>query len=304
MNHYRADLQGRMYLEKVTSIPELKSCLTQLKEKLPRSFYFVEHLKVLLEYKFNDFDIYKVKARCGETDTTVLFSVCEDTNESLGKYAVFYEEKDAELVINALADTVDWSKRNFLHSFPHYQRPLLQRVLSVTGASIEHDTKCFVFALHDVKRLPVMQSNKESEVKKINPDLAHVINANWKFRSRTSENRIRDELENGIGYGAFVDGKMVSWAVVSRYGPISHLHTLPEARGRGYAGMVVSKLSRDLYDLSITPFADVEIDNQAAIKLFEKLGFEIQWKSSWLLLAPSGVQGDDKVWKSGKFTLC
>ena len=72
-------------------------------------------------------------------------------------------------------------------------------------------------------------------------------------------------------------GTIVSGAMTSAESPtaamIGSVYTLPEARGRGYAGAVVSALCADLLRLALRPYLFYLIDNIAAEKVYKAIGF-------------------------------
>ncbi len=86
------------------------------------------------------------------------------------------------------------------------------------------------------------------------------------------------ELSNYIG--CFDDSQLVAMAGY-RFNPspfieISAVCTHPNHLGKGYAYQLMSELIRRILSKSAIPFLHVRNDNIAAIKLYQKLGFEIR----------------------------
>jgi ribosomal protein S18 acetylase RimI-like enzyme len=96
-------------------------------------------------------------------------------------------------------------------------------------------------------------------------DLAHP----GPFRRRT--------MELGTYIGIRDRGRLVAMAGermrVGNHREISAVCTHPEASGRGYARMLVSRIIDAMLRAELTPFLHVEADNERAIALYRTLGF-------------------------------
>ena len=88
------------------------------------------------------------------------------------------------------------------------------------------------------------------------------------FRDRT--------IELGVFYGIFEGDRLLAMAGqrmrVPGYVEVSAVCTHPDARGRGYAGTLMSEVMRDIVAAGATPFLHAFADNPA-IGLYQKLGF-------------------------------
>lgn len=88
------------------------------------------------------------------------------------------------------------------------------------------------------------------------------------FRQRT--------VELGNFYGVFEHDRLLAMAGQRMRMPgfveVSAVCTHPEARGRGYAGILMSEVVRDIVAEGATPFLHAFRDNPA-VQLYEKLGF-------------------------------
>lgn len=88
------------------------------------------------------------------------------------------------------------------------------------------------------------------------------------FRERT--------IELGNFYGIFEGARLLAMAGqrmrVPGFVEVSAVCTLPDARGRGYAGALMSRVMRDIVDEGFTPFLHAFADNPA-VSLYVKLGF-------------------------------
>lgn len=88
------------------------------------------------------------------------------------------------------------------------------------------------------------------------------------FRERT--------IELGNFYGIFESDRLLAMAGqrmrVPGFVEVSAVCTHPDARGRGYAGILMSEVIRDVIAEGATPFLHAFADNPA-VRLYERLGF-------------------------------
>lgn len=111
------------------------------------------------------------------------------------------------------------------------------------------------------------------------------------FRPRT--------LELGTFYGIFDDGRLVSMAGKRMHLPgyveVSGVCTYPEARGRGYARLLMSLVIDEIEQAGDTAFLHVLTENPA-VRLYESLGFQIRETLHFAALrsqnAPPQTAGD------------
>jgi predicted GNAT family acetyltransferase len=89
------------------------------------------------------------------------------------------------------------------------------------------------------------------------------------FRERT--------IELGGFFGIFEDQRLLAMAGqrmrVPGFVEVSAVCTHPDARGRGYAGIVMRNVMRDIWEAGQTAFLHVLSDNMSAIRVYEDLGF-------------------------------
>ena len=154
---------------------------------------------------------------------------------------------------------------------------------------------------------------------------AHTINKHWKYggSQRTLDYISRNINENcpGGSVGIFVKnpelrtespamnganpaqedipnagcvekqcrGQLVAWGLVTTYGGIGMVQTLPQFRRRGLAQVVVSILSQALRSLSLPVFCCIEDDNAVSVRCFQKAGFELEPDSrlQWIHYFPA-----------------
>lgn len=92
------------------------------------------------------------------------------------------------------------------------------------------------------------------------------------FRLRT--------LELGNFFGIFDAGRLMAMAGKRMHLPghveVSAVCTHPEARGRGYAGMLMSRVIAEIVQSGRVPFLHTFADNHGAIRLYQSLGFTVR----------------------------
>ena len=87
------------------------------------------------------------------------------------------------------------------------------------------------------------------------------------------------QLEQGVFYGFFEDGELVSAAgthvVAPQYGAaaVGNVYTRPQYRGKGLAQQVTSAVCAHLLAQNLDVVLNVEQSNAAAIHIYKKLGF-------------------------------
>ena len=92
------------------------------------------------------------------------------------------------------------------------------------------------------------------------------------FRERTHE--------LGAFFGIFEGDHLVAMAGqrlhLPHYVEVSAVCTHPEARGRGYARMLIQAVLREIHQGGKTPFLHVLADNHSAIRVYQTLGFTLR----------------------------
>jgi len=87
-------------------------------------------------------------------------------------------------------------------------------------------------------------------------------------------------IEFGNYEGIFSDGELIAMAGQRTqprpYIEVSAVCTHPDHHGKGYAGKLITSQLRQITAQSCTPFLHVRSDNDTAIKLYQKLGFDIR----------------------------
>ena len=84
---------------------------------------------------------------------------------------------------------------------------------------------------------------------------------------------VRDRIEKGWMFGAFVDGKLAGFIGMHTEGGLGMLEVLPEYRGRGIGRALETYAVNISLEQGYTPFGQVVEDNLVSVKLQESLGF-------------------------------
>jgi GNAT superfamily N-acetyltransferase len=102
-------------------------------------------------------------------------------------------------------------------------------------------------------------------------DLAHLTQPG-PFQKRTSE--------LGLFLGAFEGTRLIAMAGQRMHFPdyieVSAVCTHPDARGRGLARILISKIVQDILDRGKTPILHAFANNYSAIRVYESLGFVLR----------------------------
>lgn len=104
------------------------------------------------------------------------------------------------------------------------------------------------------------------------------------------------ELGTYLGVRSADDGRLLAMAG-QRFRPPGHIEisavcTDPEARGQGLARLLVARLVEEISDGGDVPMLHVAAHNTGAIRLYEAMGFVMNWEGEYrALVAPDGTTG-------------
>lgn len=100
-----------------------------------------------------------------------------------------------------------------------------------------------------------------------------------------NEAYLRERLESGAMFGAFAEGSLAGFIGTHAEGSMGMLEVLPRYRRHGVALTLETFLMNCLLDCGRVPFAQIVTDNEASLKLQQKLGFSFSDKTlSWLMM--------------------
>jgi len=105
-----------------------------------------------------------------------------------------------------------------------------------------------------------------------------------------SEERAREILVKRRYYGCFNEDVLVSYACSYFKTPevwvIGDVFTHPDHRGRGYAKIVTSAITRDAVSSGAKALLHVRSDNKPALKVYRRLGYKEVREQYWLIYTP------------------
>jgi GNAT superfamily N-acetyltransferase len=168
--------------------------------------------------------------------------------------------------------------------------PILRRALKTTTAYLacrpHHlDALSRYYSLHKVEVMHRMVlrpggfTGVDGPVKRLGP--GHIPRLQDLYRSYGDVAFAPYQLEQGIFYGVEREDRLVATAgthLVSRtyrLGIVGNVLTLPEYRGMGYATMCTGAVVEELLSQSLDVVLNVGQSNEAASKLYHRLGFDV-----------------------------
>ncbi len=118
----------------------------------------------------------------------------------------------------------------------------------------------------------------------VTPSQAPLIASLWDDEDRTDY--IRERLQRGPSVGVWDGDKLVGWygthVVTDRSVSMGFLHVLEPYRGRGYAKMLTTALSRIILEGGRVPSCLVEVDNAASLAVHHAVGFQRYCRQGWV----------------------
>ena len=149
----------------------------------------------------------------------------------------------------------------------------------------------------ELKYFYTMEVN-ESNFKPFKPELARRLGIGdlsqflkiKEVQGRPVSTDVANELLSKLRYyGVFVDSELVSFACAYLRTPeiwvVGDVFTHPDYRGRGFGKVVASAITRDAVLSGAKSILHVEVGNEVAIRLYEKLGYVIKRKYPWIFVS-------------------
>ena len=123
------------------------------------------------------------------------------------------------------------------------------------------------------------------EISSLDESHISLVNKTWKFGE--GEHSV-EFIKNMIRYLPTccvldTDGQPVAWILTYNYCALGMLYTQPEHRGKGYAKILISAISKKLHTQGYPVFCFIEEENQHSFRIFNSLGFteEPSYRAAW-----------------------
>ena len=149
------------------------------------------------------------------------------------------------------------------------------------------------------EKFPGVQMSGEEVIGVRDPNLIPLTNADvpemLELVTRTQPGPFLPRtIELGGYLGIRVDGKLVAMAGRRLNPPgwveISAVCTDEEHRGKGYAARLVLAVAAEIQESGQMPFLHASGTNESAIRLYEKLGFNLRMRGEFNILKPIALQ--------------
>ena len=146
------------------------------------------------------------------------------------------------------------------------------------------------FGLHDrltvynaayLSRDPLPAFASPAEIRRMDESFLAFLSEHY---NHLSDRELLGRLRAGVMFGAFLGGEPAGFIGMHEEGSIGLLQVLPSFRRRGIARMLEGHMVNRLLKLGRVPFAQIEPDNLASLRLNRQLGFSFSEHTvHWLM---------------------
>ncbi|KAM7408977.1 hypothetical protein PAMA_002613 [Pampus argenteus] len=202
---------------------------------------------------------------------------------------VSYYSMDEQVLRKMLTEenVIDWSSYFQMAGFDVSHASLLKEVSSNRRVNNRGFTLVNLLYLPDCSHLitPAFDSELESRISSL--DLSHVdlVNKTWKFGGDEKGHRNITKLISNFPSCCITDGQgqPITWILMYDYCAMGMLYTLPEHRGKGYAKVLVSIMSKRLHAQGYPVYCFIEEENTVSYRIFKNLGFteDPSYRAAW-----------------------
>uniref|UniRef100_A0AAY4E8H4 Glycine N-acyltransferase-like protein n=1 Tax=Denticeps clupeoides TaxID=299321 RepID=A0AAY4E8H4_9TELE len=246
---------------------ELETAEVLLRGSFPHSVMVYGHVFVMNRVKSVRTNVF---VDCWP-DFKILFvqPVREEPSDSFNDCAVY--TKDEEIFKNFLMETeiIDWHNYFCLGSDLHHEETLNAAAVAKGVKEMKRLSACYMLTLRDPAHL-----HSTLVLSPLNESHVAIVNRTWKFgQDEHSVKFIRDMIRHFPTCCVLDGGQPVAWVLTYANGALGMLYTLPEHRGKGYAKVLISTLSRQLHAQGHPVFCFIERENKLSYRIFKGLGF-------------------------------
>lgn len=217
------------------------------------------------------------------TDGKSYLSAQADATRPLWLYANDNISQDAENeIFHVLTEALEESPRIKINAQAEHTENLLSRFAGERGFRFSKRCTMNAYAVRSVNEIPPVGEMIASEAKDI-PEIAklsQIATADDNGGELSDEEALRFARKHAETGDLFFwqDGDIVSMARVIRYGKefarINSVVTKREARGKGYAKMLVGGIAKRLLAEGFTPVLYAHADNPSSNRCYLNCGFE------------------------------
>ncbi|MBN3309322.1 GLYL3 protein, partial [Amia calva] len=190
---------------------------------------------------------------------------------------------------------IDWSTYFLIGGLDDRHATLLKEVCVTRQVPVQLFTQVRLMTLPDPSRLPGLDINRTmlfsllgdtaSRISSLNESHIDLVNKTWKCGGSAQGFRNIQKLITNFPSCCITDdqGNPISWVLVYDYCALGLLYTLPEHRGKGYAKILISTISKSLRAQGYSVYSFIEEENKVSYRLFKGLGFteEPAYRAVW-----------------------
>ncbi|KAJ8248622.1 hypothetical protein GJAV_G00243980 [Gymnothorax javanicus] len=205
--------------------------------------------------------------------------VCRPQNKEEGdRFKTIYAFSKDEAALRKMLgrkDFLPWQEYFCLGVDQCFELEVWSTAAAHAGVSAEKVCVARQMRLHDLRQLPVLDSNPPFRLSSLDESHLDLVMGAWKFsEGRDSSRMIRNMICNFPSCCLLdEDGMPVAWILTDSTCAMGLLYTVPEHRGKGCAKILISTLARRLHALGYPVYCNIEEENHVSYQLFTKLGF-------------------------------
>lgn len=196
-----------------------------------------------------------------------------------GENVLLYDPKSGAYMMSAADENVT---EQFCKRIPREAALfVVSQEFLVTLLKEEYDTdiwmQCYQACYTRKEALPV----KHKDIRRLDMSFLDYLEAHYHYCDREY---LHDRIQSGMMYGAFYESKLLGFIGVHSEGSMGMLYVEEAYRGQGIAASLESFLINRLLELGWTPFCQVDVINEASLRLQEKLGLYLSAGTLWWMV--------------------
>lgn len=147
---------------------------------------------------------------------------------------------------------------------------------------------CHLAVYEKGESLPV---GPEFDIRPLDPSYAAVIYDTYTNPAWLCDDEVEEMLERGVVLGGFEDGELVGYVSEHPMGQFGMIEVFEGHRGKGWATALESAKINDQLARGLVPWCEVWPDNEASLRLQEKLGLTVCPEKDMVYLETIGIRG-------------